>query len=359
MSVVISGLEKRYDGNKVIDDLSATFVSGVSSIILGASGCGKTTALRCIAGLEVPSAGRITIKGEDVFWLEKGIYVAPEKRNVAMVFQSYAIWPHMTVFENVCLPLKAHGIGRREAKEMAENALSLVGLKDMASRGATKLSGGQQQRVALARSIVRPSKVLLLDEPLSNLDAKLRINMRRELKELQRQLKTTMIFVTHDQEEAMSLADEIFLMDKGRIIAKGSPDELYQRPKNRFVAEFFGKANFIPITLQASDGGTLNIQTSSGLKITRVRGIEGFSEGQHAVCVIRPEAWRIGKASDLSIPGRVSSMLLLGDRKEILVETVFGEQNVIIFSYENICPGETVNLSVEPACIHLIPSDSQ
>jgi iron(III) transport system ATP-binding protein len=234
-----------------------------------------------------------------------------------------------------------------------------VGLKEMSSRGATQLSGGQQQRVALARSIVRPSKVLLLDEPLSNLDAKLRVNMRRELKELQRQLKTTMIFVTHDQEEAMSLADEIFLMDNGRIITKGSPDDLYQRPKDRFVAEFFGKANFIPVTLQASDGGTLNIQTSGGLKLTKFRGIEGFSEGQHAVCVIRPEAWRIGKASDLSIPGRVASMLLLGDRKELLVETVFGQQSVIVFSYENICPGETVHLSVEPECIHLIPSDSQ
>ena len=242
-SVTIEGLSKSFAGNPVIIDLNISFRAGAISVLLGPSGCGKTTILRCIAGLEEPDDGEIRIYDRTVFSARRKVQVLPEQRNLGMVFQSYAIWPHMTVHENVALPLRAHGVSVSETKQRVQDLLQLVGLDGLGQRSATQLSGGQQQRVAVARCLANRPDLVLLDEPLSNLDAKLRVGMRWELKQLQRTFNATMIFVTHDQEEAMSLADEIFLFRSGQLEQRGSGSDLYRRPRTRYVAEFFGKAN--------------------------------------------------------------------------------------------------------------------
>ena len=213
--------------------------------LLGPSGCGKTTTLRAIAGLETPSGGRIVIDGVPVTDPASGRHVPPERRGLAMVFQSYAIWPHMTVFDNVAFGFRVRGVGRAAARPAVERALSLVDLADFADRPATKLSGGQQQRVALARALAYDSKVVLLDEPLSNLDAQLRIAMRADLADLRRRLGFTAIYVTHDQEEAFALSDRIIVMRAGRIEQQGTPNEVHEAPRTRFVASFLGMKNIL------------------------------------------------------------------------------------------------------------------
>jgi iron(III) transport system ATP-binding protein len=353
MTVTLQQVSKRFGETAVIDALSATFRSGAISVLLGASGCGKTTTLRCIAGLETPDEGRITITDLDVFWRERGVSLAPERREVAMVFQSYAIWPHMTVRDNVGLPLRARGVPSAEAKTSIDRALTLVGLTDFGDRMATQLSGGQQQRVALARSIVRPSRVILLDEPLSNLDAKLRTAMRKELKALQRELGTTMIFVTHDQEEAMSLGDEIFLFHDGRILQHGEPQEIYNRPSSRYVAEFFGKANFIPAIATSGTAGQISLRTSQG-ELAIIDPIGGAVSGP-VVCVVGPEAWRITDPAQDGLRGRVRERTFIGDRQELVVDTALGVQTMVNLGFDTIGVGDELTLAVDPRRIHLLP----
>ena len=353
MTVILEQISKRFGPATVIDALSATFRPGAISVLLGASGCGKTTTLRCIAGLETPDEGRITIAGTDVFRRDGGVSLPSERRELAMVFQSYAIWPHMTVRQNVGLPLRARGADARESAKAIERALELVGLADFGDRMATQLSGGQQQRVALARSIVRPSRVILLDEPLSNLDAKLRISMRKELKALQRQLATTMIFVTHDQDEAMSLGDEIFVFHEGRILQKGEPQEVYQRPASRYVAEFFGKTNFVEVTAAPDTAGRLSLRTNQG-ELAVIDAPAGAMPGT-MVCVIRPEAWRIADVTaGQGLRGRVRERTFIGDRQELLVETVLGPQTVMTLGFHVVRDGDEVALVADPQRIHLL-----
>src|SRR5262249_32831954 len=237
-----SSIAKSFGNVEVISDLTVSFRAGAISVLLGSSGCGTTTILRCIAGLEEPSAGDIRIYDRTVFSSADRINVPPERRDLGMVFQSYAIWPHMSVYENIALPLRAHGVRGAAAQARVHELLRLVGLEGLAERSSTQLSGGQQQRVAIARCLVNQPKLVLLAEPLSTLDAKLRVGMRDELRELQRRLRATMIFVTHDQEEAMSLADEVFLFRSGRLEQSGPGGDLYRQPNTRYVAEFFGKA---------------------------------------------------------------------------------------------------------------------
>ncbi len=352
MTVLLEKVTKRFETITVIDTLSATFQPGAISVLLGASGCGKTTTLRCIAGLETPDEGRIAIGTTDVFSRERGISLAPEQRELAMVFQSYAIWPHMTVNENVGLPLRARGVGKRDVAPAVGRALAKVGLAGFGDRMATQLSGGQQQRVALARSIVRPSSVILLDEPLSNLDAKLRVAMRKELKSLQRELGTTMIFVTHDQDEAMSLGDEVFLFHEGRILQQGGPEDIYHRPSSRYVAEFFGRTNFIEAMAAPHGSGQLSLSTSEGALAT----IEGdVACSGRITCAIRPEAWSI-VGTNTGVRGNVVQRTFIGDRQELLVDTALGPQTVLVLGSHAATVGETVNLLVDPRRIHLLPA---
>lgn len=253
MSVIrIDGLTKRFgDGNSdrstvAVDNLALEVEDGEFLTLLGPSGCGKTTTLRCLAGLETPDEGEISIDGTLMFSSRRHAFVPPEKRNCGMVFQSYALWPHMRVFSNVAYPLKrARNIPQSEIKSRVATILEAVGLKQYANRFPTELSGGQQQRVSLARALVARPRLVLLDEPLSNLDAKLRAEMRIELRNLHRQFGTTMVYVTHDQTEAMVMSDRVVVMESGKIQQMGRPHEIYTRPTNTFVADFVGFENII------------------------------------------------------------------------------------------------------------------
>jgi iron(III) transport system ATP-binding protein len=257
----VKGLHTEYPNErgptiKAVQNVSFEVPEGTLFTLLGPSGCGKTTTLRSIAGLERPTAGEIRVGGEIVYSSEKNIFVAPNRRNFGMVFQSYAIWPHMNVFHNAAFPLQVrrNRPSRRTIADKVMQVLAAVGLEQLAEREATKLSGGQQQRLALARALVMEPKLLLLDEPLSNLDAKLRERMRFELKRLQRELKLTTVYVTHDQSEALALSHQIAVMNDGQVMQIGSPRDIYERPRNRFVADFVGNTNFLHGTVIAADG---------------------------------------------------------------------------------------------------------
>jgi iron(III) transport system ATP-binding protein len=282
----------RADDGRVlaVDDVSFDVQPGEMFTLLGPSGCGKTTTLRSIAGLEDPDRGRISIDGRVFFDSDSGIRVAPESRGLGMVFQSYAIWPHMTVFRNVSLPLAVLPRRRRPSSkaitERVERALAVTGLTDYADRSATKLSGGQQQRLALARALVVEPRVMLLDEPLSNLDATLRESMRFELKRLQRDLGLTALYVTHDQTEALSMSSRIAVLDAGRIRQLGKPREVYERPGSRFVADFIGVTNFLDGTVREHRDGRALVACPDGeLWVT---GVEA-AVGEAVTLSVRPE----------------------------------------------------------------------
>jgi iron(III) transport system ATP-binding protein len=354
MSVRLQNLSKRFGANEVIRDLSTTFPRGKLSILLGASGCGKTTTLRCIAGLETPSGGEICINDRQVFGAATGTNLPPEQRDLSMVFQSYAIWPHMTVGENVALPLKARGIPRSKRRDLVHRALTLVGLAQLESRPATQLSGGQQQRVALARSIVHPCSVVLLDEPLSNLDARLRVQMRQELRELQRSLDLTMIFVTHDQEEAMSISDRIYLFNAGQIAQQGEASELYCRPDSRYVAEFLGAANFIDVCATPGTNGGVDLYTKKGILLAK--GLRGpVGSDSDAVCMVRPHDWIIGAPGDEGIAGCIATTAFLGEREELCVQTSHGDMLVTTLGLSRHRAGDNVTLVADPEKVYLLP----
>src|SRR5262245_13216130 len=256
-AVRLRGLTKRFPGSRVpaVDNLSLDIHDGEIVTLLGPSGCGKSTTLRMVAGLETADAGSIYFGQRPIVVTEQGLSLTPEKRGIGMVFQSYAIWPHMTVGQNVAFPLKAQKYPRREIKDRVDHALNLVGMGGLSGRPAPLLSGGQQQRVALARALVTEPRILLLDEPFSNLDAKLREQMRIEVKLLQQRLKIAALFVTHDQVEALSLSDRIAIMNFGVIQQLGGPRELYESPVNAFVRDFVGKTLLFRGTVRAADDG--------------------------------------------------------------------------------------------------------
>lgn len=243
MKVDVEQLELAYGDHRAITKLDLTIPDGRSVVLLGQSGCGKTSTMRCVAGLETPSQGTITIGDTTVFDAARATIVPPFKRNVGMVFQSYAVWPHRTVVENVAFPLRMKGVGHGERRRRALEVLDVVGLAHLADRGASLLSGGQMQRVALARSMAMEPAVLLLDEPLSNLDARLRDDLRVELRRIQLERGLTSLYVTHDQQEALALADRIAIMQEGRITQSGTPEEIYQAPASASIAEFLGVTN--------------------------------------------------------------------------------------------------------------------
>lgn len=254
MKITLEHLSLKYGTNTVVKDLDLQIADGESLVLLGQSGCGKTSTMRCIAGLEQPSGGRITIGDTVVHDSDRRVTVAPYKRNVGMVFQSYAVWPHRTVFENVAFSLKMKKVPKDEATTRVRNALAVVGLADFETRGASQLSGGQMQRVAPARSLVMQPSVLLLDEPLSNLDARLRERLRIELREIQLEQNLTTVYVTHDQIEAFALADRIALMQHGRIVQIGTPQQIYAAPSTKSIADFLGVGNIFPCTVETTGG---------------------------------------------------------------------------------------------------------
>ena len=266
--IEVSDLIVRYGDVTAVDNIAFAIAPGELVTLLGPSGCGKTTTLRSVAGLETPTGGTIRLNGSAVYSARERRNVPAEKRGVSMVFQSYAIWPHMTVFDNVAYGLRVRKLPQAEVRQNVERVLDLVQMQAFADRPASKLSGGQQQRVAVARAIAFSPSVLLFDEPLSNLDAKLRAEMRVELRELQRRLDITSLYVTHDQEEALAISDRVIVMNGGRIEQIGTPEDIYNRPQSRFVADFVGSANLIAGKVRGQGAnGTLIFEAEGGMEL--------------------------------------------------------------------------------------------
>jgi iron(III) transport system ATP-binding protein len=322
--------------------------------LLGPSGCGKTTTLRMIAGLERPDAGRIDLAGGTLSDEAAGRFVPPHRRDIAMVFQSYAIWPHMTVLQNVVFPLETErGLDAATRHRRGMAALEQVGLAAMADRGATLLSGGQQQRVALARAIVREAKLLLLDEPLSNLDAALREQMRTELKDLQRRIGTTSIYVTHDQEEALSLSDRIAVLRDGRLADLGTPEELYLRPRDAFTAAFIGRTRCLPCRVVARDATGTLVETSFGT----LRCAGAAPDGQ-VQFMVRPEHILLGAPSGPALnrfDGVVEEARFAGRTIAYAVRVGTTVLDVLAMSVTMRAPGEAVSVELPPDRCVLLP----
>jgi len=302
----VADLRKQFSiGRPAIDGLSFAVPAGEIVVLLGPSGCGKTTTLRCVAGLEHPTSGEISIAGHVVSSPERGILVPPRLRDLGMVFQSYAVWPHMTVRQNVIYPLKHRKIARADAGRKVDEVLELVGLSEYADRPVVALSGGQMQRVALARSIVYRPQLLLLDEPLSNLDAKLRLRLRDDLRVILKQTGMTALYVTHDQAEAVVLGDRIGVMRDGKLLQIGSPDEIYNRPADLFVANFTGATNELIGTLVERSGGFGVVDFGDGRR-GEVALLHALNLGDKVRVALRPENIAIGKQDGVNIfPARV------------------------------------------------------
>ena len=337
MSVEFKNITKQYSeaGPLVVKGISFTVPKGTLTTILGPSGCGKTTTLRMIAGLESPSGGSIWIDGRDVTTL------GPAERNVSMVFQSYALFPHMNVIENVSYGLTVSGMPREQAQQRARMTLETVGLVGYDERLPSELSGGQQQRVAVARALVLEPAVLLFDEPLSNLDARLRRSMREEIRALQQRLKLTVAYVTHDQAEALAVSDQIIVMDAGVIAQAGSPQALYERPATEFVAGFMGEAMLFPGTALA-DG-----RVQLGPLAFKPR--HAVAQGKVKVAV-RPEAWALMEANSAStgtLAATVSKCAYLGSVLEVTLATELGEIFVVSPEVERDWrPGDSARLQL-------------
>jgi iron(III) transport system ATP-binding protein len=363
--VQIEGLEKYFGEDKervhVLKGVSLNVPEGSLYTFLGPSGCGKTTTLRCVAGLERPDGGRISIGGHTVFASGERVYVPTNKRPIGMVFQSYAIWPHMTVAENVGYPLTIHRRPKAEIRRRVTDVLKVVGLDGLEDRPAPKLSGGQQQRVAFARALVNEPKVMLLDEPLSNLDAKLRVQMRSEIKALQRRTNITTIFVTHDQSEALAISDQIAVMHGGKLIEIGAPHDLYTRPKRRFTATFLGLTNLIEGKVVDVDGD------SRPGKMETKKGILSFlpsaklSKNQAAVISIRPENIPLHKEKpacmDNVLEGTVTEAIFMGDAYQCKVAVGDDVLSVHTHPFNAVNPGDKVYLHLDPGSCNGLPAD--
>lgn len=312
--VRLEGIAKRYGKVEAVKPLDLIIEGGTLVTLLGPSGCGKTTLLRMIAGLEQPSAGRLFIGGRDVTLLSAG------ERNVSMVFQSYALFPHLTVLENVSYGLISSGFGRKDAAVRAEAALETVGLRGFGARLPSEMSGGQQQRVAVARALVLEPAVLLFDEPLSNLDTRLRRSMREEIRALQQRLGLTVVYVTHDQAEALAVSDKIVVMRNAEIAQSGTPEALYASPENVFVATFMGEANHVRGTIESTIADTAQVVLDA---LTLSLPHRGLGIGPCDV-VIRPEAIRLAD-SGLGIAGQIARATYMGAHTEYLIATPLGE----------------------------------
>jgi putative spermidine/putrescine transport system ATP-binding protein len=295
-ALVVRRLRKAFGAVVAVDDVSLEATPGEFLALLGSSGCGKSTVLRMVAGLVEPDAGQVLLAGTDV------TRVPVHRRNLGLVFQSYALFPHMTVFENVAFGLRRRRVAEAELRPRVERMLELVRLGPLGARHPRELSGGQQQRVALARALVTEPAVLLLDEPLSNLDALLREEMRVELKRLQERLGTTMIFVTHDQAEALALSDRVVVMDHGRVEQVGRPEEVYRRPATPFVARFLGRANFLPGVVVDRRAGLVTVAVDGGLSV-HAAARDGVAPGRRVQAVVRQESIRLVPGGDTPATG--------------------------------------------------------
>jgi len=340
-SVQLQNISKSFKDVVAVKDVNLTIKDGEFFSLLGPSGCGKTTILRMMAGFYVPTIGKILFDNKDVSFLP------PNKRNTAMVFQNYALFPHMTVFENVAFGLRARKIPNPERKSRVRKALELVNLAELENRHVTQLSGGQQQRVALARAIVIEPKILLLDEPLSNLDAKLRRETREQIQKLQRKLKITTIYVTHDQEEALMLSDRIALMNEGVCQQIGTPFEIYNHPANAFVAKFIGRSNLFNGTVINVQSDDILVELKHGIQLI-VKTDDKLSTGQKVVLAIKPESVILHK-NDITgmniLKGRIITKHFNGYLIEYEIDVDGITLNNVALNEENVY--EEINIYVE------------
>jgi ABC-type Fe3+/spermidine/putrescine transport system ATPase subunit len=358
ISVTIKNVTKRFGDVAALERVDLEIAPGEIFFLLGPSGCGKTTLLRCIAGFYVPDEGEIFFGEENV------TRVPPHKRNAAMMFQSYALWPHMTVAKNVAFGLEEKKLPRAEIQQRVREALASVKMDQLGSRRIHQLSGGQQQRVALARALVVRPRCLLLDEPLSNLDAKLRLEMRGEIRRVCKESGLTAIYVTHDQKEALSIADRIAILDNGRVCQVGAPAEIYRRPKSRLVADFIGETNILAGTIRAASDGAAMVATSAG----EFSGVLSAPEwrpapGESVLLSIRPESWRIG----LDVPaanfakGRIEDAVYLGEMAQY--RFVSGDHTLKIFElnpkFVELGRDRQIYASAEPEDVVVLPGETK
>jgi iron(III) transport system ATP-binding protein len=350
--IVVESLSKTFGDHRALDHVEFTVRDGEFFTLLGPSGCGKSTTLMSIAGFQNPDEGRIAIGDSALFDAARKVSVPAERRNLGIVFQSYAVWPHMTVFQNLAFPLKVRKLKKAEIRKRVEDTLELVELGAFAQRYPHQLSGGQQQRVALARALVYSPSVLLLDEPFSNLDAKLRERARTWLKELQQRLGLTTLFVTHDQDEALSMSDRVLVMRDGQVLQIGSPEDVYRRPLDLFVAEFVGQCNLITGRVAASDGGTVVLDVDGSTHRLTLRSERPPTIDSHVTVVIRPEAVTLDP--DATVNGtntwdaNVHAVAFLGDHYQYELQA--GPLELTVQTSTKV-PGEQLRVHIPPdAC---------
>ena len=351
-----SNVVKRYGETTVVDGITFTVAPGEFFTLLGPSGCGKTTTLRLLAGLETPDAGEITLQGRTLAAPARNILVPIDKRNMGMVFQSYAIWPHLTVFENVAFPLRVRGESRATIRKRVLEALEVVGLTGFEDRGSTELSGGQQQRVALARAIVYTPALLLLDEPLSNLDVKLREQMREELHGLHKRLNLAVVYVTHDQAEALALSDRIAVVNQGKLEQVGSPAEVYEHPHTRFVGDFLGRTIILKGTMHKDAGQS--VVDVEGAGRVMVNGDISFGEGAGVRILSRPEDVSLLPAGELApnqVAGKVEHVAYMGDHLEYTIEAAGRTLLMPASKRDSYAVGAGVRLVFDPARVTALP----
>jgi spermidine/putrescine ABC transporter ATP-binding subunit len=350
----------KHDQVQALDDVSLDIREGELFTLLGPSGCGKTTTLRCVAGFEKPSSGTIDFLGQDF------TSTPPFRRNIGMVFQSYALFPHMSIFENVAYGLKIRKVPRREIDQRVNRIIHMVGLEATLQRKPSELSGGQQQRIALARALVYDPQLLLLDEPLSNLDAKLRVYMREEIRRIQQQAKVTTIYVTHDQEEALSISDRIAVMHSGKVSQVGSPDEIYENPDSIRVADFIGQANFLTCSVQQDADAELSFRSGERITLPHSSGnIRTFQQAE-GVLFVRPEQMEISADANHpnSLTGRVKVILYLGSLVRYYVEIFEGRdpQEILVDQerrVRGVGVGDSVSVLVHGQEAKLFPPEQR
>jgi iron(III) transport system ATP-binding protein len=361
VSVKFDSITKILGQSRAVDNLTLEIRAGELFFLLGPSGCGKTTALRTVAGFYTPDEGRILFNGQDES------RVPPHKRNTGMVFQNYALWPHMDVQSNVAYGLKMRRVPAADKDRRVRRALEIVHMEAYAKRMPNQLSGGQQQRVALARALVVEPDVVLLDEPLSNLDAKLRIEMRTQIKDIHLKIGRTMIYVTHDQAEALSMADRIAVMRRGRLVQVGTPHELYTRPESAFVAQFIGGTNLIDGTLEEI-GDLLTVKTQAGV-VHAKNGVKGIQLGDTVFCSVRPECLKLrpaGESSDVRsqpanhLPAEVKTIMYLGDSEQYslrLADSITMHAVEYNPTARKAQVGERVALEFDPQAVVVLPQE--